>query len=279
MKVTIKHYLNKRLKPKRVIYKGQEEFAYPLYVQILYKGQQSQIKSDLTPFVLVHKESSTTLTDYFERSESKHLSLLYLTDQEFKSIIDLKIYPLIIKESDWLYSLVQMIDQKFNDFDVKKVVHLRNNYLEPLDSLWMGGGQERLLNLMKPIFLAKPKIEGFFRMYFDELYDADDRKTKLFVDLMDDICDLLGDGFEDVKYEIKRLFDLFYFIIEIDFGVNDMLGTRVDFTLYHLENDTVQNLIKSIDIDASDYFTNRRLDKESAINEIIDRTRPMILDV
>jgi hypothetical protein len=52
-KITVKHYLNQRAKPKL----SRKEEYYPLYIQLIVDAKKAQIKSRLSQYVpLYHSE-------------------------------------------------------------------------------------------------------------------------------------------------------------------------------------------------------------------------------
>ena len=87
-KITVKHYLNKRAKPK--IYR-KEEF-YPLYIQLIVDAKKAQIKSRLSQYLtLYHSE-----IEQFTRKDGQLDKLIlsgYFTEKLYERIIDEKIFP------------------------------------------------------------------------------------------------------------------------------------------------------------------------------------------
>ena len=50
-KITVKHYLNKRAKPRLL----RKEKYYPLYIQIIVSGKKAQIKSRINEHLKIYK--------------------------------------------------------------------------------------------------------------------------------------------------------------------------------------------------------------------------------
>ena len=88
-KITVKHYLNKRAKPK--IYR-KEEF-YPLYIQLIVDAKKAQIKSRLSQYLtLYHSE-----IEQFTRKDGQLDKLIlsgYFTEKLYERIIDEKLFPI-----------------------------------------------------------------------------------------------------------------------------------------------------------------------------------------
>lgn len=87
-KITVKHYLNKRAKPK--IYRKEE--YYPLYLQLIVDAKKAQIKSKLSQHLALYKSE----IDQFTRKESQLNKLIlagYFTEKLFNRIIEETIFP------------------------------------------------------------------------------------------------------------------------------------------------------------------------------------------
>ena len=87
-KITVKHYLNKRAKPK--IYKKEE--YYPLYIQLIVDAKKAQIKSRLSQYLgIYHSE-----IEQFTKKDSQLDQLMlsgYFTERLYDNIIDEKLFP------------------------------------------------------------------------------------------------------------------------------------------------------------------------------------------
>ncbi len=87
-KITVKHYLNRRAKPK--IYRKEE--YYPLYLQLIVDAKKAQIKSKLSQHLALYKSE----IDQFTRKESQLNKLIlagYFTEKLFNRIIEETIFP------------------------------------------------------------------------------------------------------------------------------------------------------------------------------------------
>jgi hypothetical protein len=88
-KITVKHYLNKRAKPKMF----RKEEYYPLYIQLIVDAKKAQIKSRLSYYLsLYHSE-----IEQFTRKDSELYKLIisgYFTDRLYERIIDENLFPI-----------------------------------------------------------------------------------------------------------------------------------------------------------------------------------------
>lgn len=88
-KITVKHYLNKRAKPK--IYKKEE--YYPLYIQLIVDAKKAQIKSRISQYLgTYHSE-----IEQFTRKDSDLDKLIfdgYFTEKLFERITDEDLFPI-----------------------------------------------------------------------------------------------------------------------------------------------------------------------------------------
>ncbi len=50
--IAIKHYLNKRVKPRKVVHNGKDFAGYPIYIRITVKQQDTQLKSIIDQYVI-----------------------------------------------------------------------------------------------------------------------------------------------------------------------------------------------------------------------------------
>lgn len=120
-KITIKRYLNKRIKPIQ-IYDNLEELGYPLYYRITYNRKTQDIKS-LTGAVMTEKA--------FNHLQETGEPLYYETNY-LKSYSDIK----LIDEFNYLQKAVSFIvneRQKIDIFDSEFLEALKS-YFEALDT-------------------------------------------------------------------------------------------------------------------------------------------------
>ena len=87
-KITVKHYLNQRAKPK--LYRKEE--YYPLYIQLIVDAKKAQIKSRLSQYIpLYHSE-----IEQFAKKDSQLDRLIlsgYFTERLYDMIMKEKLFP------------------------------------------------------------------------------------------------------------------------------------------------------------------------------------------
>jgi len=87
-KITVKHYLNKRAKPR--LYKTEE--YYPLYIQLIVDAKKAQIKSRLSQYLgLYHSE-----IEHFSKKDDQLDKLIlsgYFTEKLYDNIIEDSLFP------------------------------------------------------------------------------------------------------------------------------------------------------------------------------------------
>ena len=113
-KITVKHYLNKRAKPRVC----RKEKFYPLYIQIIVSGKKAQIKSKINEHLKIYRSDIERITHQDE--EMNELLLAgFFTDSLLKGIIRNRIFPLLQLLNDEIQVITRII--KFNNpFDNKQ---------------------------------------------------------------------------------------------------------------------------------------------------------------
>jgi hypothetical protein len=87
-KITVKHYLNRRAKPK--IYR-KEEF-YPLYIQLIVDAKKAQIKSRISQYLVNYHSEVGQLTQK-DPELDKLILAGYFTEKLFERIHEEEIFP------------------------------------------------------------------------------------------------------------------------------------------------------------------------------------------
>ena len=103
-KITVKHYLNERAKPKE----HKKEFFYPLYVQIIVDAKKAQIKSRVYEQFGIYQSEITQLT----RNDKELNNLLldgYFNDKLIDKIYTARIFPLYHLLSDEIEVIKRII--------------------------------------------------------------------------------------------------------------------------------------------------------------------------
>ena len=112
-KITVKHYLNKRAKPK--IYR-KEEF-YPLYIQLIVDAKKAQIKSRMSQYLSLYHSEIEQLTKKDDQLDILILSG-YFSDRLYERIWEEKIFPVFNLMEDEV-SVITKIIKLQNPFDNK----------------------------------------------------------------------------------------------------------------------------------------------------------------
>ena len=103
-KITVKHYLNKRAKPR--VY--QREDYYPLYVQLIVDAKKAQIKSRLNQYLgLYHGD-----LEYLTKKDSQLGKLIlsgYFTDKLIDKVSDQNVFPIAPLMEDEIAVITKII--------------------------------------------------------------------------------------------------------------------------------------------------------------------------
>lgn len=151
-KITVKHYLNKRAKPK--LYRKEE--YYPLYIQLIVDAKKAQIKSRMSHYLtLYHSE-----IEQFAKKDVQLDRLIlsaYFTEKLYNQIWEEKIFPIANLINDEVAVITKIIklqkpfDNKYftlNHFssDYKKHVteitdilddNIKNSYRKSLNTIFL----------------------------------------------------------------------------------------------------------------------------------------------
>lgn len=151
-KITVKHYLNKRAKPR--VY--NKEKYYPLYIQIIVSGKKAQIKSKINEHLKIYRSDIERITQ--QNEELNELLLAgFFTDALMKGIVKNKIFPLFHLLNDEVQVITRII--KFNNpFDNKEFTlsNFSDQYrVHTTEITWILDNRikERYLKELKSIFL------------------------------------------------------------------------------------------------------------------------------
>ena len=104
-KITVKHYLNKRAKPRFYL---QEEY-YPVYIQLIVDAKKAQIKSRINQY-LEHYQSEIRTIHRDEVQLKKLILSGFFTDNLFKRILHDKIYPVFPLLNDEISVITNIIE-------------------------------------------------------------------------------------------------------------------------------------------------------------------------
>jgi hypothetical protein len=113
-KITVKHYLNKRAKPK--LYRKEE--YYPLYIQLIVDAKKAQIKSRISQYLTLYHSEIEQLTKKDEQLDKLVLSG-YFTEKLYERIWEENIFPVVNLMKDEVAVITKII--KFqNPFNNKQ---------------------------------------------------------------------------------------------------------------------------------------------------------------
>ena len=112
-KITVKHYLNKRAKPKLF---RKEEF-YPLYIQLIVDAKKAQIKSRMSQYLSLYHSEIEQLTKKEDQLDKLILSG-YFSDRLYERIWEEKIFPVVNLMEDEVAVITKIIKLQ-NPFDNK----------------------------------------------------------------------------------------------------------------------------------------------------------------
>ena len=85
-KITVKHYLNKRAKPRFY----QKEKYYPVYIQLIVDAKKAQIKSRINQYLKLYQSEIQNITSD-DRQLKKLILLGFFTEELFGKILEEKI--------------------------------------------------------------------------------------------------------------------------------------------------------------------------------------------
>lgn len=103
-KITVKHYLNKRAKPK--VYRKEE--YYPLYIQMIVDAKKAQIKSRLNQYLGLYQSEIEFLTKKDSQLDKLVVSG-YFNDRLLERIYTEKIFPLAPLMEDEIAVITKII--------------------------------------------------------------------------------------------------------------------------------------------------------------------------
>jgi len=103
-KITVKHYLNKRAKPKFLL---KEKF-YPLYIQIIVNGKKAQIKSKINEHLRIYRSDVERITK--NNQEMNELLMQgYVSDKFFEEVRRARLFPLMHLLNDEVTVITRII--------------------------------------------------------------------------------------------------------------------------------------------------------------------------
>jgi hypothetical protein len=238
-KITVKHYLNKRAKPKFL----HKEKYYPLYIQIIVNGKKGQIKSKINEHLKIYRSDVERIT---KNNENMNALLMegYVSDKFFEEIKKLKIFPLSHLLMDEVVVITRIISlhQPFTneDFTLNNFSDDYSKYTEEITNKLDSKIKEFYQKELKAIFLKS--------------IDQDDNRDIFkitnylihFVNWNNSFSNFYESTFEIIPSEIKQIENL----------LSNELRTQIKaFMAYHSK----VNLLKR-------FFEKRELGKISTLS-------------
>jgi hypothetical protein len=238
-KITVKHYLNKRAKPKFL----QKEKYFPLYIQIIVNGKKAQIKSKINEHLKIYRSDVERIT---KNNENMNALLMegYVSDKFFEEIKKLKIFPLYHLLMDEVVVITRIISfqQPFtsDDFTLNNFSDDYSKYTEEITS--------KLDSKIKEFY--QKELKSIFLKSIDQDDNRDIFKTTNylihFVNWNNSFSNFYESTFEIIPSEIKQVENL----------LSNELRTQIKaFMAYHSK----VNLLKR-------FFEKRELGKISTLS-------------
>lgn len=152
IKITVKHYLNKRAKAKFLV---KEKF-YPLYIQIIVNGKKAQIKSKINEHLKIYRSDIERVTK--NNQEMNNLLMQgYVSERFFDEIIKSKLFPLnqLLIDEVLVITRIISLQQPFTnkDFTLNNFSDDYTKYTEEITQKLDTKIKELYLNELKAIFL------------------------------------------------------------------------------------------------------------------------------
>ncbi len=132
-KITVKHYLNTRAKPKPLL----KENYYPLYIQIIVNGKKAQIKSKINEHLKIYRSDIERIT---KNNQEKNELLMegHFSEKFFEDISKAKIFPLfhlLIDETAVITRIISILQPFSNkDFSLNNFSDDYTKYTEEITS-------------------------------------------------------------------------------------------------------------------------------------------------
>lgn len=151
-KITVKHYLNTRAKPKLLL----KENYYPLYIQIIVNGKKAQIKSKINEHLKIYRSDVERIT---KNNQDKNELLMegHFSEKLFDDIFKAKLFPLYHLLSDETAVITKIISfmQPFSnkDFSLNNFSDDYSKYTEEITSKLDAKIKELYRKELKNVFL------------------------------------------------------------------------------------------------------------------------------
>jgi len=202
-KITVKHYLNKRAKPREY----RKDLFYPLYIQIIVDAKKAQIKSRINEHLEIYQSEIDQMTN-----KNKELDRLildgYFTEKQIENIYKGETFPLFQLLSDELDVIKRIIIlqkpfdnrnftlQHFSHEYEKHVTeitsildtHIKKNYREKLSDIFLDAvdkdEEKRTFNICN-FFIHYINWNNSFSNYYQVTYETIPSELKYMENYLD----------------------------------------------------------------------------------------------
>ncbi len=203
-KITVKHYLNKRAKPREY----RKELFYPLYVQLIVDAKKAQIKSRIDEQFEIYESEIDQIT-----KKDKELDKLildgYFSDKQIEKIYSNRIFPLYQLLSDEINVIRRIIilmkpfeNKQFtlNNFSSEYEKHIteitdildnsiKKNYCENLNRIFLktvdNKAEKRAFNISN-YFIHYISWNYSFSNYYETTYEVIPSELKYIENYLDE---------------------------------------------------------------------------------------------
>lgn len=269
--IAIKHYLNKRVKPETVVRNGKKFEAYPVYVQITVKKQNTQLRSVIEDYVI---------PEYFTEFLAENFSVInneiqiirdrileYLPFESSYFVLKYSLDGFNVKEKDIRFVFLEYLWYEFQQaFIDDYIFRAKQGYPSPQLFFGFNEDEEISYNELKEaewrveascmIFKERVK-EGLTQLALQVSYYADDAHPNLLalwnryeINLwkLEDYCKGIemttGHSIITLSDWINGKFDELF--IKAGYTLNALLSIKRSFETLRTEHDQLDIIVKNI---------------------------------
>ena len=202
-KITVKHYLNKRAKPR---FYQQEEY-YPVYIQLIVDTKKAQIKSRINKYLELYQSELKNI--HRDEVELKKLILSgFFTDELFERIVNDKIHPVSSLLNDEISVITKIIELQhpfanenftLNNFSSDYVKHvteitdildqsIKEMYRINLNSIFLGAiekEEEKRIFTIVNFFIHYINWDNSFSNFYEITFEVIPSELKLVENYLD----------------------------------------------------------------------------------------------
>ncbi len=196
-KVTVKHYLNTRGKPK--IHDGKK--YYPLYIQIIVAGHKAQLRSKIQEYLFPYL--GYIKNDVTDKKQVSLLEDLYFTEDQYEKFLRQKVFPFSTILNDELRLATEVLNswQPFSNkhFTLLHFASHFERYLRNIDEVLDYAIRQSYLAELNRIFRETSNSEEDRKLF---------KLTNYFIHFMNwdnPFCDFYEMTYEMLPSEIKYI--------------------------------------------------------------------------